>query len=96
MEAISLPKFDREFKKLVKKVQDRVKKEIKAILNKPDIGELKRGDLANVRVHKFNERNKLYLLAYEADSKENRLYLYTIGVHEGFYKRLKRYLKEIE
>lgn len=96
MELISLPKFDREFKKLVKKIRDRVKEEIKVILNKPDIGELKKGDLANVRVHKFKEGNKLYLLAYEVDSKENRLYLYTIGVHEGFYKRLKRYLKEIE
>lgn len=92
MEVIALPKFEREFKKLPKKICEKIKKEIKFIIENPETGQPKKGDLSGIRVHKFKEGG-LYMLAYEADCKEEKLYLYTIGRHEGFYKRLKKYLR---
>ncbi len=37
---------------------------VKKIIEKPDIGDLKKGDLAGVRVHKYKHANKQYLLGY--------------------------------
>ncbi len=96
MEPIVLPKFERTYKKFTKKLQERIKREVKLILNAPDTGALKKGDLAGIRVHKFKEEKELYLLAYDVDYNEDKLYLYAIGTHEGFYKRLKKYLQVIE
>ncbi len=93
MKPVALPKFEREYKKLIKKVQERTKEEIKFILTNPEVGEPKKGDLSSIRIHKFKYERQLYLLAYEVDYNEHKLYLYTIGTHEGFYKRLKKYLK---
>ena len=96
MEPIALPKFERVYKKFTKKLKEKIKKEIKLILNNPEMGELKKGDLTGIRVYKFKEKRQLYLLAYQVDYKKDRLYLYAIGTHEGFYKKLKKYIQEIE
>ena len=67
-------------------------------MENPRMGELKKGDLAGIRVHKFTFRSQILLLSYEykpapdADRGEYVLYLYTIGSHENFYKKLKKYL----
>ncbi len=91
----SLPKFDKQFKKFYPKEQDIIREEIKKIKDNPIIGELKKGSLNNVRVHKFKIRNQLLLLAYEQDAKEKVVYLYAIGTHENFYEALKRYRDSI-
>jgi mRNA-degrading endonuclease RelE of RelBE toxin-antitoxin system len=96
MEPIALSKFKRTYKKFTKKLQERIKREVELILNAPDIGELKKGDLAGIRVYKFKEGKQLYLLAYEEDYNEDELYLYAVGTHDGFYKRFKKYLQVIE
>ena len=96
MEPIALPKFERTYKKFTKKFQERIKREVKLILNAPDTGALKKGDLAGIRIHKFKEEKEIYLLAYAVDSNEDKLYIYAIGTHEEFYKRLKKYLQVIE
>lgn len=57
-------------------------------MKSPEIGELKRGDLAGVYVHKFKSQNQLMLLAYEYDPKTRMLLL--LGSHENFYRDLKR------
>ncbi len=71
-------------------LQLEIDKQVKEIFNNPNIGELKKGDLNGVRVHKFKYHGQLYLLSYEI--KNSILYLYMIGSHENYYKKLKIYL----
>ena len=51
---------------------------------------MKKGDLRGIRVHKFNFRNRLYLISYEAIGEAFNLYV--VGPHEDFYQRLKNLL----
>jgi hypothetical protein len=61
------------------------------IVQQPDIGEAKVGDLAGFRVHKFTFNRQQYLMAYRHAG--NTLTFYMVGAHENFYDELKRYLK---
>jgi hypothetical protein len=80
------------FKKVYKKLHDNqvpeVNKAITAIIENPDIGEMKKGDLAGIQIHKFDVQNQLYLLAYIVESED--LMLLALGVHENFYDKHKR------
>lgn len=71
----------------VKALDDAVRK----IIEKPEIGQLKAGDLRGVRVYKFRTMETWTLLAYEVS--DDTLYLYTFGSHENFYRALKKYLQ---
>ena len=73
---------------MYKKQQDEVKKEIKKIVNDPEIGEEKKGDLSRVFVHKFKIDRQLILLAYQFNP-ETRILL-MLDSHQNFYKNLKR------
>jgi len=64
---------------------------IKSLMLKPDLGELKKGDLNDVRVYKFKMVKQLFLLAYQFDG--STMTLLNLGVHENFYKNLKKYRK---
>ncbi len=77
-------------KKSPKKLQLEIDNEVKNIINNPEIGELKKGDLKSIRVHKFKFKAQLFLLSYEI--KRDTLFLYLIDTHENYYKQLKRYL----
>ena len=77
-------------KKSTRKLQLEIDTEVKNIINNPKIGELKKGDLKAIRVHKFKFKAQLFLLSYEV--KEDTLLLYLIDTHENYYKQLKRYL----
>ncbi len=57
-------------------------------MSDPTCGEEKKGDLAGVRVYKFRVLGQEFLLAYECD--EQALFLLGLGVHENFYRDLKR------
>ena len=83
--------FLRFKKKSSKKLQIEIDKQVKIISNNPKIGELKKGDLKNVRVLRFTSGKQLLLLSYE--TKDKTLFLYSIGSHENFYKKLKQYLR---
>lgn len=85
--------FKQAYKKLHKNQLGIVNENIKIIMADPDIGELKVGDLAGVRVHKFKFQTQLYLLAYEYAETIDLLYLMAIGAHENFYEKLKKHLK---
>ncbi len=78
-------------KKSSKKLQLEIDKQVKNICNNPEIGELKKGDLKNIRVYKFTFGKQLILLSYEI--KNEILFLYSVGSHENFYKKLKQYLR---
>ena len=83
-----MPSFKKSFKKLHKGIKDEVKKAIKKNIIDPEIGTEKRGDLAGVYVYKFKVNQQEYLLGYEWKPEER--VLIALGVHENFYRNLKR------
>ena len=86
-------KFNRIKKKLPASLQKAIDNQVLLICQHPETGEMKTGDLASVRVHKFGHKGQLYLLAYEADEKAQVIYIYAVGGRENFYRDLKAYLK---
>ncbi|MDI9819911.1 MULTISPECIES: type II toxin-antitoxin system RelE/ParE family toxin [unclassified Legionella] len=83
-----MPAFKKAFKKLHNDQKEAVKKAIRNIIENPEIGTAKKGDLAGVFVYKFKINNQEYLLAYEWLPQER--ILLALGVHENFYRNLKR------
>ena len=80
--------FARAYKKLRANQKDAVDVAVESIIQNPNLGEEKKGDLAGVFVFKFDCINQLYLLAYEFDPSTRVLLL--VGTHENFYRNLKR------
>jgi mRNA interferase RelE/StbE len=81
-------RFRKAYKKLHNLQKDRVDEAIAVIVAHPERGEAKRGDLAGVYVYKFDCIGQQFLLAYEW-SPTTRI-LCAVGVHENFYRDLKR------
>ncbi len=88
-EVIQSPLFGRQKKKLKKNQINFLDDAIYKIIDDPELGEQKTGDLRGVRVFKFRMGKDQILLAYEI--LEKALYLYAFGVHENFYRDLKKY-----
>jgi len=88
IQSASFKKKVRRFHKEEKRILD---KEIRKVLQSPTIGEEKKGDLRGVLVHKFNIRDKQYLLSYRFVGE--RVELIMIGPHENYYRELSKYLK---
>ena len=82
------PSFRKQKKKLHDNQIQVLDHAIKAILQNPQIGEQKRGDLGFIRVYKFKVTHQEYLLAYQVT--EERIILHALGSHENFYRDLKR------
>ena len=80
--------FRRAYKRLHPNQKADVDDAIAEIVNDPEIGEPKKGDLAGVFVYKFKCNGQLTLLAYEYDEVTRMLLL--LGSHENFYRILKR------
>jgi len=87
---LHMPAFKRVYKKLHAKEKGIVDHVIEAIVKNPKLGEEKKGELNGVFVHKFKIHHQEMLLAYEWDPKK-RLLL-ALGVHENFYRDLKKTL----
>ncbi len=83
-----MPSFKKVYKKLHANQKPKVDEAIRAIIRDPEIGEEKKGDLAGVFVYKFKIHHQEILLAYEWDPKER--VLLALGVHENFYRDLKK------
>jgi len=82
-------RFARQYKKLNDNVAADVDRAVIEVAKAPTIGELKKGDLAKLRVHKFRSQGQLYLLGYTAHDGVCLVYLEAIGPHENFYRDLK-------
>ena len=82
------------FKKAVKKLKLDQKKDldsaIKELMEKPELGEQKKGDLAFLRVYKFKMGKQLTLLGYSFNDGTLTLELMALGSHENFYRDVKR------
>ncbi|MBH0065158.1 type II toxin-antitoxin system RelE/ParE family toxin [Psychrobacter sp. SZ93C1] len=81
------------FKKAVKKLYKNQKADldnaVRAIIDDPDLGVQKVGDLSSVRVYKFKMLKQLTLLAYIIDDGQLVLTLLMVGTHENFYRDVK-------
>lgn len=82
------------FKKATKKLKANQKKDldiaVKEVMEKPTLGEQKKGDLAFLRVYKFKMSKQLTLLGYSFDDGILTLELMALGAHENFYRDIKR------
>ena len=83
-----MPSFRRSYKRLHPNQKNAVNGAIQIITGSPEIGVEKKGDLAGVFVHKFDCVGQEMLLAYEFDPQTR--VLLALGVHENFYRDLKR------
>lgn len=90
MRVIASSNFLKFKKKSLKNLQLEIDNRIKKIIDKPEIGKVKKGDLRGVRVYKFSYKSQILLISYEHTN--GVIYLYTIGSHENFYRKLKKYL----
>jgi len=81
--------FNRAVKWLHPNEKELLDKAVQAIVNDVEIGDLKTGDIAGIRVYKFKLNKALMLLAYRVEAEI--LYLLEYGSHENFYRDLKRH-----
>ena len=91
MDVFYKPAFRNFVKKQTRPFQLVIEDEIDRIKNNPATGEIKKGDLAGFRVHKFKFHHQQYLLAYEIQG--NDIVVYVIGTDENFYRDLKHYIR---
>lgn len=85
---LQMPPFKRAYKRLHPNQRVVVNEAVRAIVADPEIGHQKKGDLAGVYVHKFPCLDRQMLLAYEWDPVTR--ILLALGVHENFYRNLKK------
>ncbi|HFF8971282.1 type II toxin-antitoxin system RelE/ParE family toxin [Serratia ureilytica] len=86
-------RFAKTLDKLPEQLLEIVEDEIDTIIANPEIGELKKGDLSFLRVHKFQLNNRLTLLGYTWIEDKFELYLLSVGPHENFYQDQKTHRK---
>ncbi len=61
-----------------------------AVLENPQLGQEKRGDLSNLCVYKFKLGKNQWLLGYSINETKRVITWEVIGEHENFYRDLKR------
>lgn len=90
VEIIETNTFKKAAKKLHRNQIEDLDEAVKSIVNNPNIGERKVGNLIGVRVYKFHMVNQLMLLAYLYDEYQNEITVLDLASHENFYKNLKK------
>ena len=93
-QARAVPRFMKSKRRLSPVVQAEVDSQIKALMDNPLVGEMKKGALRGVRVVKFKADDRQYLLAYNFHAKSNILEALDVAVHENFYRGLEGYLRD--
>lgn len=88
------PRFLKSKRRLSPAAQTEVDTHVKALLDDPLKGEMKKGALRGVRVVKFKTDDRQYLLAYLFYAKPNVIEVLGVGVHENFYRDLQNYLTD--
>jgi len=83
-------RFSRQYKKLHDNVAAYVDAAVDEVAENPDIGDRKKGDLAQLLVYKFRSQGQFYLLGYTLEQEVRLIYLESVGPHENFYRDLKR------
>jgi mRNA-degrading endonuclease RelE of RelBE toxin-antitoxin system len=88
--AVQTRRFARQYKKLHDNTAADVDAAVDAVVQDPNRGAAKHGDLATLCVYKFHSGGLLYLLGYTTDEGLRLVYLEALGPHENFYRDLKR------
>ncbi|MCD6280455.1 MAG: type II toxin-antitoxin system RelE/ParE family toxin [Deltaproteobacteria bacterium] len=84
--------FEQRVRKFSKEQKLILDEQIKLLIENPEFGTEKKGDLKEVFVHKFKIKTIQYLLAYRFN--EEKIELIMIGPHQNYYRDLKKYLKK--
>jgi len=87
IEILQMPLFKRAYKKLHPKEIAAVQEAVRTLVDNPEIGARKKGDLNDIHVDKFKVNRQEILLAYEWNKKQR--ILIALGTHENFYRDLK-------
>ena len=90
MEIIQYSSFEKAVKKLHPNAKQDLDIAVKKLVQNPQAGDLKKGDLNEIRVYKFQMVNHLTLLAYKYDESNDSTILLALGSHENFYRDLKK------
>lgn len=93
IEVYQSARFEKVLKKMPENDLKVVEDEIDRIIDNPLIGELKKGDLDYLRVHKFRLNELVVLLGYSWVSSRLALYLLSIGSHENYDEKQKKQTK---
>ena len=89
MKILHSPSFGRSIKKLHPHQKKTLDKSIRAILEKPELGTPKVGDLESIFIYKFKVNGLQWLLAYRLIGR-NKIKLLVVGPHENFYRDPKK------
>lgn len=84
------PTFKKVFKRLAEAEKVLVEEEIEVIIEDPEIGEQKKGDLFHLWVHKFKLNDQVALLGYSWKESALEIYLLNLSSHENFYRDAKK------
>lgn len=84
--------FRKSVKKLPKQHKIILDHEIRKLVQNPEAGERKKGDLDFLRVHKFKFSEQEVLLGYIYEEDEIVLTLLKLGSHENFYRDIRKAL----
>jgi hypothetical protein len=87
---LTTPRFDRAIKKILPVEKKALDLAVKTVIANPLIGKMKTGDLSGIQVYKFRYLKEQILLAYAVSLDRSRIVLMGYGVHENFYRDLKR------
>lgn len=82
--------FLRSIKRLHPNEKERLDSAVRALIDNPELGAPKIGDLLGIRIYKFKFNADKMLLAYLFDKQINTLTLLSYGAHENFYRDLKK------
>lgn len=88
--------FGRQKKKLHKQELNQLDNAVNTIIMDSKISALKKGDLADARVYKFQSSYQKILLAYKLEITKltDHITLLAYGAHENFYSNLKKHRKK--
>ncbi len=84
--------FSRSAKKLHRQEKQLLDDAIKALIENPEVGDVKTGDLSGVCVYKFRVNMDMMLLAYKHDREAHALTLLAYWSHENFYRDMKNFI----
>lgn len=90
MMVLTTPRFDRASKKISTAEKKALDSAVRGIVAEPFKGEAKKGDLSGIQVIKFRHLHQQMLLAYSVSLDMTQVVLMGYGVHENFYRDLKR------
>ena len=90
MKVVQTNLFKTALKKLHANQKADLDNAVKAIMESPDLGQSKTGDLSGILVYKFKMVKQPTLLAYSCD--DQTMTLLALGTHENFYRDIKKSL----